>query len=510
VKDEVQMKDYFIELVAHIDSSFRTLPDRTRRGVMGFSMGGYMSFVLAGKYPDKICAAVDMTGSSEFFIGYPSNHTLYQLQYTFENLREVRLRMHNNDDFISMLNTQVYKSALWQGVPVEYWHFPGEHRVDDPGKTDAFEKAMKFIVAAFNDPIAVPQTWSHYDLYSQFDIWNYRVTTDKHEPGFIYLRNTSKNGFGIYTRKWLPLGPPIKELSGEVITAPVYAEGTDFNIVKFKEGKVKEIKMKSDEKGRLHFYNDLNDCEFGISSKGGKPDFISVGYNFDGNKKLLRVGKENKLSIKILNRGAAVTTNKKVRVVLTPLDSTVTVMNKSVGIDWKKSQRIITSPSFVLRCSKTPPPRLEPPYVRFKINVRLENNEFEDELVVPVFFNVPVFKNVQIDDGVKVRDSVYGRGNGNGAASPAEEIMVYIDGKRARLFTDDPYVLAKEERLIDEILPGTAGDGYTLSSVISIAANCPAGHVIECLANFETKTKSGVVPIDRKLTWGKVLIKINK
>jgi hypothetical protein len=192
------------------------------------------------------------------------------------------------------------------------------------------------------------------------------------------------------------------------------------------------------------------------------------------------------------------------------LDSTVTVMNKSVGINWKKNQRIITSPSFVLRCSKTPPARLEPPYVRFKINVRLENNEFEDELVVPVFFNVPVFKNVQIDDGVKVKDSVYGRGNGNGVASPAEEIMVYIDGKRARLFTDDPYVLAKEERLIDEILPGTAGDGYTLSSVISIAPNCPAGHVIQCLGNFETKTKSGVVPIDRKLTWGKVLITINK
>jgi len=140
----------------------------------------------------------------------------------------------------------------------------------------------------------------------------------------------------------------------------------------------------------------------------------------------------------------------------------------------------------------------------------MDGNEFEDELTAPVFFDVAVFESVQIDDGLKVKDSVYGRGDANGLASSGEEIMVYIDGKRARLYTEDPYVQAKDEKLVDEILPGTSGDGYTLSSVIKINSKCPPGHVIECLANYETKTNSSIVPIDRKLTWGRVLIKVNK
>ena len=134
-------------------------------------------------------------------------------------------------------------------------------------------------------------------------------------------------------------------------------------------------------------------------------------------------------------------------------------------------------------------------------------SSFDDELIVPVFFDVPAFETVAIDDGRKVNDSsaVYGKGNADGIASAGEEIMIYVDGHRTRLYTDDPFVQQNLETLIDEVLPAKWPDGYTLSSVIKIDNNCPDGHVIECLANFETK---GFMPIDRKLTWGKVRIKI--
>src|SRR5688572_7815090 len=89
VKYDIQMKDYFLELVAHVDATYRTIPEKSKRGIIGFSMGGFMSYFLAGKYPDKIAAAVNMTGSPEFFIGFPDNHTLYPVRYTFSNLREV-------------------------------------------------------------------------------------------------------------------------------------------------------------------------------------------------------------------------------------------------------------------------------------------------------------------------------------------------------------------------------------------------------------------------------------
>ena len=47
---ETQFKDYFLELVEHIDTNYRTLTDRENRGIIGHSMGGIMSFFLAGKY----------------------------------------------------------------------------------------------------------------------------------------------------------------------------------------------------------------------------------------------------------------------------------------------------------------------------------------------------------------------------------------------------------------------------------------------------------------------------
>ena len=47
--------------------------------------------------------------------------------------------------------------------------------------------------------------------------------------------------------------------------------------------------------------------------------------------------------------------------------------------------------------------------------------------------------------------------------------------------------------------------GFTTSSVIKISNNCPDAHVIEGVGNFETK---GYMPIDRKVTWGKVKIQV--
>jgi len=53
---QVQFKDYFLELVSYIDSTYRTLAERSSRAVIGHSMGGIMSFFIAGKYPDLIGA----------------------------------------------------------------------------------------------------------------------------------------------------------------------------------------------------------------------------------------------------------------------------------------------------------------------------------------------------------------------------------------------------------------------------------------------------------------------
>ena len=46
--------EYFKELVAHVDSTYRTLKDARHRGTSGLSMGGFMSLWLSARYPDLI------------------------------------------------------------------------------------------------------------------------------------------------------------------------------------------------------------------------------------------------------------------------------------------------------------------------------------------------------------------------------------------------------------------------------------------------------------------------
>ena len=100
----------------------------------------------------------------------------------------------------------------------------------------------------------------------------------------------------------------------------------------------------------------------------------------------------------------------------------------------------------------------------------------------------PSFQNIEVDDGRlvltakevgnnarTVTNSICGSGNGDGAVSPGEKIMLYEKGHRLRLFTDDPYVISDDETLVDEVLPAVWPDGYTLSSVVKICRQLSAG-----------------------------------
>jgi S-formylglutathione hydrolase FrmB len=50
------------ELVAHVDSAYRTLAQREHRGIAGLSMGGYGAVSLSLRYPDAFAAAASHSG----------------------------------------------------------------------------------------------------------------------------------------------------------------------------------------------------------------------------------------------------------------------------------------------------------------------------------------------------------------------------------------------------------------------------------------------------------------
>jgi hypothetical protein len=506
IKYQVQMKDYFPELVNHIDSAYRTIPDRNHRGITGFSMGGFMALYLGGKYPDMVCSVVSLAGSPEFFVGYPENHTLYPVRYTFKNLEGVNVRMHNGDsDILYFLNNEVYKGALWEGFPLDYWKFQGGHMVDKPGETKAFEMAMSFVSRTFENPPKPPVSFTHFDLYSNFDVWGYNVESNKKESGFIVLRNVHKLGMSINSRRWLPSGPSMDGIDLKITTPPSYLPNHSYTLLKYNylNGTGQKFTVVSNAEGRITFNSDGSGNEIGIYKTGDPPCLSFLDYNIDGKTSYLRVNQQSKITVRLINRGNKI--SGPIRLTLKSNDNTVTIKDSAVLLNKPGDDFVLSFPPVEISSNKQAPRHADPSEIKFCVSISAGLQTWNDDFVVPVMFDVPAFKELSLDDGKTIREKSFGRGNADGIANPGERIMVYEGPNRLRLYTDDPYVIAENERLADEIIPAIWPDGYTVSSIIQISPKCPANHEIECLSSYETKTHN---PIERKVIWGKVRIKV--
>lgn len=511
VRFDIQMKDYFLELVSHIDSNYRTIKSRESRGIIGYSMGGFMSFYLAGKYPDMISAAVNLTGSPGFYIGYPNNKTLYPIRYLFPNLRDVQLRFHNSSDGeLSSLNREVNEGALHDGdLTYQYWEFDGGHKVDNLGETVVFEKAMDFVAHAFDNPQHRREYWHHYDLYKDFRVWGYSVNSNKEKPGFIYLRHVSKAGFGLYTNQWLPDGPPVEGEYSILTTAPIYDSQTEYLIKTYDQENdtIALFSKSTDQEGRLTLVLGGTGSEVGIYKKGGRPNLVFLNYSLQKGRRMIRIGKENSLLVKIGNLGGELDISKKILFELRTNDNNVSVTQPNGEFMPKLDQQKLVLPPITIYCSKSAPSDAQPISVKFNLTMKYDSLTFREEFDVPVSFDVPDFTDVAIDDGILIRDSIFGIGNGDGIAEPGEEIMIYTEGHRTQLFTDDPWVVIDKSRRFEEFLPTKWRDnGVTPSSIVKIADKCPKGHVITFLAKYETKD---YMPITRHVTWGKIHLRVN-
>jgi hypothetical protein len=278
--------------------------------------------------------------------------------------------------------------------------------------------------------------------------------------------------------------------------------------------------MTADRDGRLHFDLRGDGSEIGITKKGQPAGFATIGYQLNKHLKFLRVNEQDGISLNILNRGGSTGAKGNLRVTLSCSDSSVHISSPVQTISLLESEQLFKTKPFKIYSDKRPPSDGAPEWLRMKVKMDYDTLHGEDYFTLPVFYDVPYFANLKVDDGrvvaatkkqsdfsKGVTDSIYGRGNGDGVVAAGEQIMLYEKDHRLRLFTDDPYVIASDEKLVDEVLPAFWPDGFTLSSVVKIADDCPAGHIIEFLAHYETKT---YMPIHREVKWGKVKIVVNK
>lgn len=502
---QVQYKDYFLELVNHIDSTYRTLNDRSNRAVIGHSMGGIMSFFLAGKYPDLIGAAVNSKGSPEFFIGYPDNHSLYHVRYMFKNLYGVKLRFTNSTiGELVNLNNEVNAGALNEfGLNYEYKIYEGGHRFTSPEFKDAFN----FVISAFKNPLPEPKRWSHADLYPNFNIWGYEVKSNLSEPGFIEMRGVTQGGMGIMTKKWQPNGGVITGVKVDIKTSAIYSPNTNYILLDYnKTQDVKTIsEVKSDSEGKISFSVNHESHQIGLSKKGSPGEIVFVNHKVNGESIFLDQKKECKLKIRLLNRGGSMA--KHMIVNLISLTKGITIANPTIELENIQAGELKwLSTEFKITANNKPTTDGSPFRVRFNLTITDDKNQaWDDEFDVPVFYDVPKFTNIGIDDG---DSEMFGSGNGNNIAQPGESVLIYeiTNGShRTRLYYDDPYI--DNERLYDEVQPDKWGDGYSLSSIVHISDECPPGHKIKFLMCYEIKDWKA---IKRNVTWGTCTITIGE
>ncbi len=503
IKYQVQFKDYFPELVSFIDSTYRTLTDRANRAVIGHSMGGIMSFFLAGKYPHMIGTAVSSKGSPEFFIGYPDNHSLYHVRYMFNNMVGVRTLFATSKACeLFYLNNEVISGALREeGLDFSYQVYEGSHDISPEQLSDAFH----FVVTSFLDPLPDPPRWNHADLYPDFDIWGYEVRSNKSTPGFIDLKGVTKGGLGIVTKKWEPDGGTIPGVQINISTPAMYNPNTlysllDFNISQDK----KEIsKVTSDKMGKINITVNHENHQIGIFRKNDPADLVCLAYQVNDSSQFLDHKKECSLAIRLLNRGAVEA--KEIKVTLKTSAAGVIIANPVLEIDRLGSGEAIWSTAkYKITASNLPVLDGSPFRIRFYLIITDDKQHtWQDDFDVPVYYDVPEFTNIGIDDG---DSEIFGSGNGNNIAEPGETVMIYEisnGSRRMRLYYDDPYI--DRERLYDEIQPDKWGDGYSLSSLVHISKDCPPGHQIKFLANYEIKDWK---TIRRDVTWGIFIITI--
>jgi len=263
VETDRQFPLYFPELVGYIDATYRTIPDREHRGTSGLSMGGFMSSWVAGKYPFLVSSMSNFMGSSEFVVGPRGFSVEYRHEEMHNNYDGMRTRIiMGTDDFIQFYHRRM--NLIWDYTQA---HHESEIFKADHG-TPGIAKTMMFHLQAFADPLPRPAVWNHIDVYPEFSVWGWDVTTDRKEPGFTVLENVSPSGFRSCVREWVPSGRVLAGVQVNITTPSSYRPGQEVtvNLIRLRDGQVRHLRERADPNGRLTLALNGEEYEAGIGS----------------------------------------------------------------------------------------------------------------------------------------------------------------------------------------------------------------------------------------------------
>jgi enterochelin esterase-like enzyme len=422
---------YFPELVQYVDSHYRTIADRDHRGVSGVSMGGFMSYWVAGKFPHLVGSASSFMGSPEFFAGPLEAPVEYLHVPMYRNYEGLRTRLvTGTQDFIRWYHRRMNAIWLFTRPLHETEEFVSSHG------TPGIAKTLDFHANAFAAPLPAPALWHHADIYPDFDVWGWSVTSDRDRPGFTVLENVSAEGLRSSVREWLPDGRLLPSVALQIHTAAAFTPAQSYQVtdVNVDRGAVTRYQAIADGGGRLSLALDGDRHEVGIAI-APQPILTVNDWRVVGGGVPLD-GQTMHLKLAIVNKGSADA-------------SAIAVQVQSPNPQVVIQQGALTLPSLAAGAVAEPPEELQllvqdatREIVELQVRIDSGGRSWTMPLEIPVFPEVAAPTNLVVNDGQIVSmwrgatskvNQAMGAGNADGQVNPGETIsLLYPDGSAYR------------------------------------------------------------------------------
>jgi S-formylglutathione hydrolase FrmB len=507
-----QFPVYYPELIDYIDTHYRTIANREHRAISGLSMGGFMTFWIGGKYPHLFSGAGSFCGSAEFIVGPRDFPVEYRHIDMYKNYAGMNLRLNYGDkDFIRSYHEDM--NRIWPRIMdnYEYKIYNAEH------STCGLGEMFEFLFNTFMNPPRKPLRWDHIDVYPEFSVWGYHVSSDRNVPGFTVLENVDKRGLKCSVREFLPDGEILPFVNLTIATPPLYEKNQSYVIqdIDRKSSKTSIKTIRSDNSGRLEISLNGSVHELGINKTKDIANLCIAAVEV-GNMSWATTGKDVSISIKILNKGFS--RAKEVRATLSATRKSATIVQGHSEFGGIGANEIKTCQSPFLFHVSADSIEIE----KFKLTIQDENNnQWVDFFEIPLRKDLPEIKDFEIADGktftvakggVDSETVLLGHGNGDGIANPGESLVLLVKDQnkywRTSLFSSDKFVnpFGVNIRQSDDWTDFDHVGASAKYNVPLIASSCPANYNIDFFAEYWLPDyplhiiKQGVIKINVKGT----------
>ena len=503
---------YFEELVAHIDSTYRTLADRQHRATCGLSMGGFMSAYISGRYPQLVGSASMYNPGHEFYVGPPGAKVHYMLKYFAANHCRTKVRLiRASGDYISQYHDELRE--IYSRTPeVDFEYRQDEfHRHYITNLAETFDFHMK----AFEDVglAAYPLSFDYDNAFDRFSVWGWEVRVENKKSGFICLRDVTRNYFRVYTREYCPDGPMVGGQTIRLTTPDWFGNRRTYRIMDYNhlEGKVSYYSLVSSPEGKLTFTVDGSghDISIAIGQEARSPVLLPLDHK---GPPIVSPDRPLSLPLRLLNTCDVVA--RKVRVTLTSEYPTVQIEGGTQVIDSLLPGEVVDLSSrfretFVSTSGYFQHCRLLLDLVyngwherSYRIDVQVLPTPLDEPDSVKILdgrsVTFPIFRQKGNQGGgfTLLREYEEGKGNGDGKADAGEEVALWVKlpqgldpldkytWHRTKVYTDDPYVTMTADIAEQKELEWTSVKDHT--NRFRISPDCPKGHKIELVLKNES------------------------